>query len=395
MLRPMNEESPALPLTGVRVINAGQILAAPFCATLLGEFGAEVIKVERPGTGEPNHGSLSYVQDNRGAKGVTLNLAVEAGRDLFRRLCATADVLLENFRAGTLEKWGLAPDTLREHNPGLVVVRVSGFGQTGPYSERAGFDRVALGFGGMTYVTGTAEGPPVRPGYMVADYSSGLFAAFGAMAALRAREMGGPGQDVDVALYESIWRQSGIHAAQYGRSGKNRERSGNYFPGVVPAEQFETADGYYLIINATTQGTFERLCRAMGREELIDDPRFGEERRKHHEPLHAIVGEWVATFELDDVQGLLDAHGVPATKAYATSDIIEDLHYKAREQVLSVESEQFGSTLQPGIVPRLSSTPGRVAHRAPTLGEHNAEIYGGLLGLTEDEMRAFEAEGVI
>ena len=260
------------PLDGILVINAGQILAAPFCATMLAEFGADVIKLERPGTGEPNHGTISYVQENRSQRGVTCNLADPRGKELFRQLCSQADVLIENFRPGTLEKMDLAPDSLRELNPGLVVTRVSGYGQTGPYSERAGFDRVALGFAGMTYTTGWADGPPVRPGYMVADYSAGVFAAMGTLMALRAREVnGGIGQDVDVALYEAIWKQSGTHASQFHLTGKNRERSGNYWPGVVPAEQWQTADGHHLIINATTQGHL----RPPGRGDAASRPAHG------------------------------------------------------------------------------------------------------------------------
>ncbi len=394
----MTTEQLLPPLDGVTVINAGQILAAPHCATMLAEFGADVIKLERPATGEPNHGTISYVQENRSQRGVTCNLADPRGADLFRRLCERADVLIENFRPGTLEKMGLGPDSLRAGNPGLVVTRVSGYGQSGPYRERAGFDRVALGFAGMTYQTGWAEGPPVRPGYMVADYSAGAFAAMGTLMALRARDVnGGMGQDVDVALYEAIWKQSGTHASQYALNKRNRERSGNYWPGVVPAEQWQTSDGEYLIINAVTQGTFERLAAAMGRADLLNDPRFAAqgERRKHYEALHEIVGAWIGSLTLAQAQALLDQHGVPATKVYATSDIVEDEHYRAREQIVEVPSEQHGALPQPGIVPRLSKTPGGVKHRAPTLGEHNREVYGGMLGISDRELEQLSAEGVI
>ncbi len=332
------------PLDGVLVINAGQILAAPFCATLLAEFGADVIKLERPGTGEPNHGSLSYVQDNRSQRGVTCNLHDPRGQELFRSLCAHADVLIENFRPGT-------PD-----------------------------------------------GPPVRPGYMIADYSTGVFAAFGALTALRARELnGGLGQDVDIGLYESIWKQSGTIAAGYQRSGEIRERSGNYFPGVAPGEQFATADGHFLIISGATQGTFERLCEAMGQPQITSDPRFAErsERRRNVEALHALIGEWVQARTLEEALALLARHGVPAAKVYAASDIAADPHYAAREQIIEVPSEQHGLLAQPGIVPKLSRTPGRVRRRAPTLGEHNREVYGSLLGLSAETLAELEAEGVI
>ena len=385
-------------LDGVLVINAGQILAAPHCATMLAEFGADVIKLERPGSGEPNHGTISYVQENRSQRGVTCNLADPRGKELFRKLCAEADVLIENFRPGTLEKMELAPDSLRELNPGLIVTRVSGYGQTGPYRERAGFDRVALGFAGMTYQTGWADGPPVRPGYMVADYSAGVFAAFGTLAALRARDVnGGLGQDVDVALYEAIWKQSGTHASQFFLSGQNRARSGNYWPGVVPAEQFETSDGHHLIINATTQGTFVRLTEAMQRADLLEDERFAvhRDRRSNYEAIHQIVGEWIGSLTLEQAQAKLDQHGVPATKVYATSDVMQDEHYEARGQIVSVPSEQHGNLPQPGIAPRLSKTPGGVKHRAPTLGEHNHEVYGGMLGVSDEELQTLASDGVI
>ena len=392
----MTEALPAA-LTGTRVISAGQILAAPFCATLLGEFGAEVIKVEQPKIGDPNRGNVSFAQDNRGQKSVPLNLGHPEGNRLFRRLCDLSDVMVENFRPGTLEKWGLAPDSLRETAPGLVVVRISGYGQTGPYKDRAGFDRVALGFAGITYVTGYPDRPPVRPGYFVADYGSGVFAAFGALAALQARQHTGRGQDVDVALYESIWRMSGSHAAGFGMTGLNRERSANYFPGVVPAEQFETSDGHFLIINATTQRVFERLCEAIGEPDLPKSELFTPRKNLHanHEAIHHVVGEWVEKRTLEECMTVLNEFGVPASKVYATSDIIADPHYAAREQVLTVDSADFGPLLQPGVVPRLTDTPGRVYGRAPMLGEHNAEIYGGLLGVESAELERYAAEGII
>ncbi|GIW19634.1 CoA transferase [Tepidiforma sp.] len=384
-------------LAGIRVISAGQILAAPFCATLFAEFGAEVIKVEPPGTGEANRGNLSFEQDNRGQKSVTLDLARGEGRALFRRLTAAADVLIENFRPGTLEAWGLAPDDLREENPGLVVVRISGYGQDGPYRDRAGFDRVALAFSGITAVTGYPDRPPVRPGYFIGDYGAGIFAAFGALAALRARDLTGRGQDVDVALYEAVWRMSGTHAANFGLTGRDRPRSGNYYPGVVPAEQFETADGHYLVINATTQRSFERLCAAIGQPELVADPRFTPRQNllANHEAIHAILRDWAAGLTLAEAQAALDRHGVPASKVYQVSDIVADDHYAAREQVVTVDSPVFGPILQPGVVPRLTATPGAVPGRAPLLGEHNREVYQGLLGLTDAEIERLAAAGII
>jgi len=393
----MTAPQPPAPLAGIRVINAGQILAAPFCSTLLAEFGAEVIKVEPPGKGENNRGSVSFAQDNRGQKAVTCDLSRPEGKALFRRLCDTADILVENFRPGHLERWGLSPDSLRETNPGLVAVRISGYGQTGPYRDRAGFDRVALAYAGLTALTGYPDRPPVRPGYFVADYGAGVFAAFGALAALRAREHSGRGQDVDVALYEAVWRMSGTHAANYGLSGEDRGRSGNYFPGVVPAEQFATSDGHFLVINATTQPAFARLCDAIGQPQLVTDDRFRPRSNllANHAQIHAILAAWVAERTLAECQAALDAGGVPATKVNEISDIVADPHFTARGQVLSVQSEEFGPLLQPGVVPRLTETPGSVPNRAPRLGEHNAEFYLGELGLDEAEFARLQTAGII
>lgn len=393
----MTMPEPILPLTGIRVITTGQILAAPFCSTLFAEFGAEVIKVEQPVTGESNRGSVSFAQDNRGQKAVTLDITRPEGAALFRKLADKADVLVDNNRPGALEKWGFAPDTLRETNPGLVVVRISGYGQTGPYRDRAGFDRVALAFAGITGLTGYPDRPPVRPAYFVADYGAGMFAAFGAMLALRARDLTGKGQDVDMALYEAVWRMSGTHIANYGLQGKDRERSGNYFPGVVPAEQFETSDGHFLVINATTQRAFVKLCDAIGQPELVNDERFTPRNNlmKNHAAIHAILGEWVKGRTLQECQATLDRFGVPATKVYLMEDIVGDPHFADRHQVLSVESADYGHLLQPGVVPLLTGTPGRVPGRAPLLGEHNHEVFQGLLGLSAEDLAALQTSGIV
>ena len=393
----MTTPEPVLPLSGIRVITTGQILAAPFCSTLFAEFGAEVIKVEPPGTGETNRGSVSFAQDNRGQKAVTLDITKPGGAAVFRKLADRSDVLVDNNRPSALEKWGFAPDALRETNPGLVVVRISGYGQTGPYKDRAGFDRVALAFAGITGLTGYADRPPVRPGYFVADYGAGMFAAFGAILALRARDLTGKGQDVDMALYEAVWRMSGTHIANYGLSGKDRERSGNYFPGVVPAEQFETADGHFLVINATTQRAFVKLCDAMGQPELVSDERFTPRANllKNYSVIHGIVAEWVAGRTLAECQELLDRHGVPATKVNLMEDIVGDPHFAARNQVVSVETTDHGNLLQPGVVPILTATPGRVPGRAPKLGEHNEEVFCGLLGMTAYEVEGLRAKGLV
>ncbi|MGE0599153.1 MAG: CaiB/BaiF CoA transferase family protein [Dehalococcoidia bacterium] len=393
----MTTPEEVLPLTGIRVITTGQIIAGPFCSTLFAEFGAEVIKIEPPVTGESNRGSVAFAQDNRGQKAITLDITKPEGAAVFRQLADISDVLVDNNRPGALEKWGFAPDTLRETNPGLVVVRISGYGQTGPYKDRAGFDRVALAFAGITGLTGYADRPPVRPGYFVADYGAGMFAAFGAMLALRARDLSGIGQDVDMALYEAVWRMSGAHIANYGLQGYGRERSGNYFPGVVPAEQFETSDGHFLVINATTQRSFVKLCDAIGQPELVADPRFTPRNNlgKNHAAIHAILAEWVAAHTLEYCQQTLDRFGVPATKVYLMEDIAADPHFHDRGQVLSIESADYGHTLQPGVVPVLTGTPGRVSSRAPLLGEHNDEVFRSLLGLTPAEIDELASKGLV
>ena len=390
---PDTESLPA-PLEGIRVVNAGQIIAGPFTATLLAEFGADVIKVEDPGA--PAARTVQFAQDHRNQRGVTINLRHPDGAALFRKLCAASDILVENFRPGALERLGLSPDDLREENPGLIAIRISGYGQTGPYRDRTGFDRVALGFSGMTYVTGDADRPPVRPGYFVADYGTGIFAAYGAMLALRARERTGRGQDVDLGLFEAPWRMSGTHLPNYGLTGENRERSGNYYPGVVPAEQFETSDGHHLIINATTQRPFERLCEAIGQPELVADPRFTprEQLVANAHQIHDIIRPWVAARTLEENLRILDKHAVPCTKVYATSDIVADPQYQAREQVLTVDSPSGDPLLQPGIVPRLTQTPGRVTRRAPHPREHNTEVFTHL-GITPDEIAALHEAGAI
>lgn len=341
--------------------------------------------------------TVQFAQDHRGQRGVTINFQHPDGAALFRKLCATSDVLVENFRPGTLERLGLSPDELREENPGLIAVRISGYGQTGPYRDRTGFDRVALGFSGMTYVTGDADHPPVRPGYFVADYGTGAFAAYGVMLALRARELTGRGQDVDLGLFEAPWRMSGTHLPNYGLSGKNRERTGNYYPGVVPAEQFETSDGQHLIINATTQRPFERLCEAMEQPELVHDPRFTprEELVANAHVIHDIIRPWVAERTLEENLRILDDHAVPCTKVFTTSDIVADPQYAAREQILTVEAPDGTSLLQPGIVPRLTDTPGQVRRRAPNPGEHNDEVFGELLGISAEQRALLREKGAI
>jgi crotonobetainyl-CoA:carnitine CoA-transferase CaiB-like acyl-CoA transferase len=390
-------------LAGLRVIDAGQIIAGPFAATLLGEFGAEVIKVEQPRIGDaargPDSASPEFLQNSRNKKSVTLDLRRPEGQTLFKRLAAKSDVVVENFLPGTMERWGLGYDDLSAVNPGIVMLRVSGYGQTGPYKHKYSFDRIGMAFGGLTYVTGFPDGPPVRPGYFIADYATGILGAFGVLVAIHERDVigTGKGQMIDATLYESIWRMSGPLAANYARSGTVRERQGNTFPGVSPADQFETADGQYVVVHAGTDRVFERLAATIGRPELTSDPRFQGRaaRAKRMDELHAIIGAWVRTLALAEVLEKLEAGGVPASPVYSIADIFRDPQFAARDNLITVPDSVLGELVEPGVVPRLSRTPGSVRGGAPRLGEHNEEIYRGLLEVPEDEYRRLCDAGVI
>ena len=390
-------------LAGMRVIDAGQIIAGPFAAALLGEFGAEVIKVEQPRIGDAGRGvdsgSPEFAQNSRNKKSVTLDLRRPEGQELFKRLAAMSDVVVENFLPGTMERWRLGYDDLAALNPGIVMLRISGYGQTGPYKHKYSFDRVGMAFAGITYVTGYPELPPVRPGYFVADYATGLWGAFGVLAAIHNRDVVGTGrgQVIDASLYESIWRFSGPLAANYARDGTVRERQGNTMPGVAPADQFETADGHHLVLHAGTDRVYHRLCETMGRADLITDARFANrnDRARNMDELHRIVGAWIKRMTLKEGLRVLEEGGVPASPVNSVADIFHDPQFAARENLIRVADGRLGDMIQPGVTPKLSRTPGRVERGTPHLGEHNEEVYLGLLGLRWDGYAALCREGVI
>jgi crotonobetainyl-CoA:carnitine CoA-transferase CaiB-like acyl-CoA transferase len=390
-------------LDGVRVIDAGQIIAGPFAATLLGEFGADVIKVEQPVIGDASRGAggmaPEFAQNSRNKRSITLNLRRPEGQRLFKRLVAVSDVVVENFLPGTMERWNLGYDDLAAVNPGIVMLRSSGYGQTGPYRNRYSFDRIGMAFAGLTYLTGMPDHPPVRPGYFIADYGTGFLGAFGVLAALHYRD--GPGQGrgqvVDISLYETIWRMSGILANDYASTGKVRERLGNTFTGVSPAEQFETADGQYIVIHAGSDRTFERLCITMGDPELANEPRIAGRggRVKHMEELHRQIHEWVKTLTLAEALETLDAGGVPASPVNSIAHIFADPQFEARQNLIHVADPVLGDLVQPGVTPKLSVTPGSVRSGAPKLGQHNHEIYRELLKVDRDEYEDLQRAGVI
>jgi crotonobetainyl-CoA:carnitine CoA-transferase CaiB-like acyl-CoA transferase len=400
------------PLAGIRVLDLGTRIGAPFAATLLGDLGAEIIKVELPGSGDfmrtigpfVDGYSLFWAVEGRGKKSITCDLRKPAGQALLKRLVPQTDVVVENFQPGTLEGWGLGYDVLAALNPGLILTRVSVYGQTGPYRDRPGLDRNGIALGGLLYVTGHPDRPPVRPGVIVSDYLTGVFNAFAIVSALyerdrRTRETGAPprGQWVELSLYESILRIMEHTLAAYDRLGIVREREGNRLKNSAPLDNWETRDGKYVCIIAAGDGLFPRLCRAMGREDLLRDPRFATmaTRAAHGDEINGIVAAWCRERSAAEIQEVLERHEVPFGVAYSVRDIFTDPHVAARGDIVTVDDPVIGPVRMQGVYPRFSRTPGEVPSGAPRLGEHNDDIYGTVLGLSADERAALRRDGVI
>ena len=394
------------PLDDIRVIELGQLLAGPFCGQLLGDFGAEVIKVEDPGKGDPMrqwgrekpHGkSLWWPVVARNKKSVTCNLRAAEGQDLVRRLVAEADVLLENFRPGTLERWGLSPEELWKINPRLIVTRVTGFGQNGPYAPQAGYGSIGEAMGGIRYVTGDADRPPSRAGVSLGDSLAATFAAIGTLVALHQRGRSGRGQIVDSAIYEAVLALMESLIPEWQIAGYQRERTGSVLPNVAPSNVYPTADGEAILVAANQDTVFRRLAAVMGRPELADDERYATHgaRGAHMAELDELIARWTAEWKADALLELLSANGVPAGRIYRAKDMLEDPHFAARETIVRVAHPDFGDLAMQNVFPRLSDTPGRVRHVGPELGQHNAEVYGQLLRLGHDELSRLEAEGII
>ncbi|MEU5909040.1 CoA transferase [Micromonospora sp. NPDC047527] len=393
-------------LSDVRVLETGTLLAGPFCGQLLGDFGAEVIKLEDPGRGDPMrqwgrekpHGqSLWWPVVARNKKSVTCNLRSAAGQDLLRRLVVESDVLLENFRPGTLERWGLGYDVLSALNPRLILVRVSGYGQTGPYSPRAGFGSIGEAMGGIRYVTGEPDRPPSRAGISLGDSLAATYAAYGTLAALHARERTGRGQVVDSAIYEAVLAMMESLLPEWSVAGYQRERTGAILPNVAPSNVYPTAEGGDILIAANQDTVFRRLAEILGRPELADDPRYASHgaRGAHQAELDTLIAEWTATHTAVDLLGRLHAGGVPAGGIYTAADLLADPHVAAREAIVRVPHERFGELPMQAPVPKLSATPGAVNWSGPELGQHNDEVYGDLLGMSAEQRAALRADGVI
>jgi crotonobetainyl-CoA:carnitine CoA-transferase CaiB-like acyl-CoA transferase len=342
--------------------------------------------------------SLWWAVEGRNKKSITLDLRQPRGQQLLKQLVRKSDVVVENFQPGTMESWGLGFDALQAERPGLILTRASVYGQTGPYRDRPGLDRNGIGFGGLLYITGYPDRPPVRPGIIISDYLTGVFNAFAIMVALYHRDLhDGPGQTADLALYESVFRILEHTVAAYDRLGTVREREGNRLRNSAPLDNWETSDGEFICIVAAGDVLFPRLMQAIGRRDLLSDERFAslEKRAENGDAINRIVGDWVRQHTAAEVEELLLAAEVPVTRAYSIADIFADPHYGAREDIVTVDDPTIGPLRMQGIYPRLSETPGRVRRGAPRLGEHNEEVYGSLLGLSPEDLAELRLEKVI
>lgn len=390
-------------MKGIRVIEVGQLLAGPFCGQLLGDMGAEVIKVEPPGAGDPmrdwglGDDKVNWEVIARNKKSVSANLRVAEGQDLVRRLVTGADVLVENFKPGTLEKWGLGPDALHAINPGLIIARMSGYGQDGPYSDRAGFGGIGEAMGGWRYIVGEPDRPPSRMGISIGDTLTATYGCMGVLAALHARTATGKGQVIDTALYEAVLQVMESVIPEYDHSEIIRERSGSFLPGIAPSNVYRCSDGDFMI-SANKDSIFARLAEAMRRPELASDVRYATHvaRGENQIELDSLVNDWTRQLTVADVEALMIAHSVPAGKVYRAPEMFADPHFQARDAIIEVETERFGKLKMQNVVPRLSATPSSVRTPAPSIvGQHNAEIYGGLLGLDEAQLSTLASRGII
>ncbi|MEM7049232.1 MAG: CaiB/BaiF CoA-transferase family protein [Acidobacteriota bacterium] len=396
------------PLDGIRVLEMGQLMAGPFAGTLLAYYGAEVIKIEPPGSGDPvrrwrvmDQGtSLWWYTLGRNKKCVTLDLRQEKGRQVARRLARKVDVLIENFRPGTLEKWGLDPASIQPDNPGLIYARVSGYGQTGPKASQPGYASVCEGFGGLRHVTGFAAGPPVRSNLSLGDSLTGLHAAFGVLLALldRARngEAAGKGQMIDIGIFESVFNMMEAVVPEYDRCGEVREPSGSTITGIVPTNTYPCKDGKFVIIGGNGDSIYKRLMKAAGRPDLANDPRLASNdgRVAHQEEVDGALAAWTSTLPSAEVLAILEEAVVPAGPIYSVEDMMVDEQYRARG--LFEEVEAGGKPLKiPAILPKLSATPGRTDWPGPPLGAHNHEVLSQVAGYSAEEIAQLEGEGVL
>lgn len=394
------------PLAGLRLIEMGTLLAGPFCGQLLGDFGAEIIKIEPPGQGDPMrewgrekaHGmSLWWPVVARNKKSVTLNLREAEGQAIARDLIAKADFLLENFRPGTLERWNLSYAELQKINPRLIMIRVSGFGQTGPYATRAGFGAVGEAMGGLRYVCGDPATPPSRMGISIGDSLAATFACVGALSALYYRERTGQGQVVDSAIYEAVLNMMESLITEYDKTGYIRERTGAILPNVAPSNVYPTRDGGMILIAANQDTVFSRLTEAMGRPELSKDERYATHtaRGARQKELDELIADWTRTIDAGPLEQLMEQFGIPSGKIYRTPEMLEDAHFRAREAIVKTMHPKFGELRMQNVAPKLSATPGGIRSPAPELGQHSEEIYRSLLNFDSARITDLRARGII
>jgi len=391
-------------LTGVRVIDMSTVIAGPFAANLLADFGAEVIKMEMPETGDPFRAlgpyhdgkNMRWASLARNKKSITLDLRVEEGKKILLNLVKESDVIIENFRTGTLDKWGLDIDTLRKANPGIIVSRVTGYGQTGPNRYLSGFGTPCTAFSGVTYCTGYPDRPPVSPFYSKADYVAGVYAAMGTMIALYHRDaLNGKGQEIDVSLYEGLFRMQESLVADYHLNNHIRGRTPKMSGSASPSGTFKTKDSKWVVIVCSTDRTFSYLTKAMNREDLLEKYAGVAARLKDDEFILQTTADWAASMDFKEIKELADKQGVPLDLVYSIEDIFNDPHYAARNSIIEMPSKDFGTVKMPGIVPVMSETPGKVEWVGPELGQHNREIYQQLLGLNDTEYAELVEKKVI
>ena len=390
-------------LDGLRVVEMGQLLAGPFCGQLLGDMGADVIKVEPPGAGDPMRDwgqgdtKVNWEVIARNKRSVSINLRVPEGQDIVRKLAAKADILIENFKPGTMEKWGLGPDALLAINPRLIIARMSGYGQTGPYSDRAGFGGIGEAMGGWRYIVGEPDRPPSRMGISIGDTLTATFGCMGVLAALHVRDRTGQGQVVDAALYESVLQVMESIVPEYDLMGLIRERSGSILPGIAPSNAYSCKDGEYMI-GANKDSLWRRLAEAMGRPELGDDPRYATHlaRGTNQLELDELINTWTRTLTVDALDALMTQCSIPAGRVYRAPEMIADPHFQAREAIIDVETERYGTLKMQNAFPKLSVTPSSVRHPAPSkVGQHNEDVFGELLGMSAHDIEALQAAGIM